>query len=59
MTGEAERASPEALAAAQWVGATAAERGETLKDLLHLADSLPQMGRGKRPPLDFPRLESR
>jgi hypothetical protein len=43
---------------AMWMSATPEERGQTLVDLLLLADALPSGGR-KGKPLRFPRLESR
>lgn len=43
-------------AAVAWLGVPAAERGETLRDLLLLADRLPTPRYGQRP--RFPRLES-
>jgi hypothetical protein len=44
-------------AVAEWMAATAKERGKTLVDLLLLADALPSGGRRGKP-LRFPRLES-
>jgi len=44
-------------AVAEWMTATAKERGKALVDLLLLADALPSGGR-KGKPLRFPRLES-
>jgi hypothetical protein len=44
-------------AVAEWMAATAAERGKTLEDLLLLADAVPHGGRRGKP-LSFPRLES-
>jgi hypothetical protein len=41
--------------AGEWAAATPGERGETLRDLLDLADALPGRRDG---PLRFPRLES-
>lgn len=41
--------------AAEWIGATTTERGETLVDLLSLADALPSRRSGE---LTFPRLVS-
>ena len=43
---------------ADWVGASADERGEALRDLLALTDQLPQP-RGRRTALTYPRLDSR
>jgi hypothetical protein len=40
-----------------WIGATDAQRGATLRDLVELGDALPKRRRGDR--LPFPRLESR
>lgn len=45
-------------AVAEWMAATPKERGESLVDLLLLADALPSNGR-KGKPLRFPRLDSR
>jgi hypothetical protein len=45
-----------AEAAAAWVGVTPQRRGEALRDLLRLADSLPRRRRAEREP--FPRIES-
>lgn len=42
---------------AEWMAATASERGKALVDLLLLADALPHGGR-KGKPLRFPRLDS-
>lgn len=50
-------ASDSARAAASWSGATDAERGAALRDLLLLADKLPQ--RRREPRTRFPRLETR
>jgi len=44
-------------AAAQWIGVTEAQRGETLAQLLELADVLPQ--RRRPPDMAFPRIDSR
>ena len=44
------------FAVVPWIGVSAAERGDVLRDLLLLADRLPQRPRG---PLTFPRLDSR
>lgn len=46
--------SPEAMAAAAWAGASMADRGRALHDLLLLADALPQKRAGTQ--LKFPRL---
>lgn len=46
-----------ARAVAEWMAATAEERGNTLVDLLLLADALPSGGRRGKP-LRFPRLDS-
>ena len=51
------KASSNAQAAAAWIGASPERRGETLHDLLRLADSIPRKRRGsEREP--FPRIES-
>jgi hypothetical protein len=42
---------------AEWMASTPRERGETLIDLLLLADALPHAGRRGKP-LGFPRLDS-
>lgn len=42
---------------AEWMAASAEERGKTLVDLLLLADALPHRGR-KGKPLRYPRLDS-
>jgi hypothetical protein len=44
------------FAVAPWIGVSAAERGDVLRDLLLLADQLPVRDRGS---LTFPRLDSR
>jgi hypothetical protein len=44
------------MAAAQWIGIDAEQRGEALRDLLELADALPAPAR--TPEIDFPRLDS-
>jgi hypothetical protein len=44
-------------AIAEWMAASAAERGKALVDLLLLADALPHGGRRGKP-LTFPRLDS-
>lgn len=49
--------SPEAKAAQEWVAASPEERGETLFDLLLLADALPQRRRSDRS--EFPPLKRR
>jgi len=52
-----EPVSDAARAASEWADATAGERGETLVDLLRLADAVPLR---RRPATsDFPRLASR
>jgi len=43
---------------AEWMAATAEEKGRALVDLLLLADALPSGGRTGKP-LEFPRLDSR
>lgn len=50
-------ASDSARAAARWAAATPAQRGETLKDLLELADRLPPARRSRQ--RSFPRIVSR
>jgi hypothetical protein len=52
----AERVSDSARAAARWVAASPAQRGETLRDLLLLTDRLPAARAA--PPRRFPRIES-
>jgi len=52
---EDERISDTARAATSWVAATPEARGEALRDLLLLADRLPQR---HRPGRRFPRIES-
>lgn len=52
---DGEPASDNAKAAGGWATATLEERGETLRDLLLLADRLPQRHRSDR---RFPRIES-
>lgn len=47
--------SDSARAAAEWVAASPLERGAALRDLLLLADRLPQ---GSHSPLEFPRINS-
>lgn len=54
--GQPEPVSDSARAAAQWIGASLAERGEALKDLLELTDALPL--RIDRAEIGFPRLRS-
>lgn len=46
--------SPEAMQAAEWAGASMRERGHWLRELMLLADALPQGRAGK--PLTFPRI---
>ena len=48
-----DTASDSERAVARWIGASATERGETLRDLLLLADRLPARERG---PLEFPTM---
>jgi len=55
-TTQAARVSDNAQAAAAWLSASPRRRGEALKDLLLLADSLPQ--RRREPEMSFPRIES-
>jgi hypothetical protein len=57
-TGAGERPVSDAeRSVAEWMASTPRERGDTLFDLLLLADALPHGGRvGK--PLEFPRLDS-
>jgi len=51
------KASSNAQAAAAWIGASPQRRGETLHELLRLADSIPRKRRASaREP--FPRIES-
>ncbi len=54
---EAGSLSADARSAAEWVGASAAERGEALRDLLLLGDALPAKRRGglRFPPLGHAR----
>jgi hypothetical protein len=54
--GANQPASDSARAAARWITASPARRGETLRDLLLLADRLPA-GRAPSPPR-FPRIQS-
>lgn len=54
--GAAAPPSAAALAAAEWAGVGAEERGEALRDLLELADALPV--RVRTGEIDFPRLRS-
>jgi hypothetical protein len=56
LAGQAHTATSNAHAAAAWIGATPQRRGEALRDLLRLADSLPRRRRGERE--SFPRIES-
>jgi hypothetical protein len=53
----APRSSASARAAARWVAVSAEQRGQTLRDLLLLADRLPPARATERTP--FPRLRSR
>jgi hypothetical protein len=46
----------EGTAAEEWLGASLAERGDALKDVLLLADAVPTRARPKR--IGFPRLDS-
>ncbi len=48
--------SDAARSVSDWIGASARERGETLEDLLLVADALPLRRRSET--IDFPRLES-
>jgi hypothetical protein len=52
----AAAASDAARSATEWIGATLAQRGKALRDLLELADALPVRRRPDR--IDFPRLSS-
>lgn len=52
-----QKVSDSARAAARWVAATPAQRGETLRDLLALADRLPPARRSEQ--RRFPRIASR
>jgi len=52
----AEPASDSARAAARWIAVSPASRGETLRDLLLLADRLPASRASSRP--RFPRIQS-
>ncbi len=52
----AARVSDSARAAARWIAASPAQRGETLRDLLLLADRLPAAR--ATPPQRFPRIDS-
>ena len=54
--GVAEPVSDSARAAARWIAASPRARGETLRDLLLLADRLPAARASSRP--GFPRIES-
>jgi hypothetical protein len=53
----ARSATSNAQGAAAWIGVTPERRGEALRELLRLADSLPRRRRGERE--GFPRIESR
>jgi hypothetical protein len=53
---ESRPPSAAAMAAAQWIGVDAEQRGEALRDLLELADALPVRVRSRE--IDFPRLHS-
>jgi len=53
----ARSATSNAQAAAAWVGVSPQRRGEALRDLLRLADSVPVRRKGERE--GFPRIESR
>jgi hypothetical protein len=57
LAGTAGRLNSNAAAAAAWIGSTPQRRGEALRDLLLLVDSLPGGRRADRP--RFPRIESR
>jgi hypothetical protein len=57
LEGDGSTVTSNAQAAAAWVGATPQRRGDALRELLRLADSLPGRRRGEREP--FPRIESR
>lgn len=48
--------SDAALAVQEWIGVSPKERGETLRELLRLADALPQGRRSDQ--ISFPRLNS-
>jgi hypothetical protein len=50
-------ASDNARAAAAWIGVSPQKRGETLRELLLLADQFPRRRRPERP--RFPRIQSR
>lgn len=54
--GAGEPLSDAERSAAAWLGASAEERGAALRDLLLLADRVPQRRRGAKP--RFPRLDS-
>jgi hypothetical protein len=56
LTGEYAASSDNARAAAAWIGASPQRRGQTLRDLLLLVDSLPRRERRERP--RFPRIAS-
>jgi hypothetical protein len=57
LSGETVRSTDNAQAAAAWIAASPERRGETLRDLLLLADRLPQPRTRKR--ARFPRFASR
>jgi hypothetical protein len=57
LQGDQEAASDNARAATAWIGASPQKRGETLRELLLLADQFPRRGRPQRPM--FPRVQSR
>jgi hypothetical protein len=54
--GASARVSDSARAAARWIAVSPAQRGETLRDLLLLADRLPAARAA--PPQRFPRIDS-
>ena len=56
LQGAPDTASDNARAATAWIGASPRKRGETLRELLLLADQFPRRGRSRRP--TFPRIES-
>jgi hypothetical protein len=57
LEGDGRVGTSNAQAAAAWIGASPQRRGDALRELLRLADSLPRRRRGEREP--FPRIESR
>jgi hypothetical protein len=57
LSGGPRKPTSNAEAAAAWIGATPRRRGEALRDLLRLVDSLPRPRRRERE--RFPRIESR